>query len=266
MPGYFADTSMIRRVHREQVVALSGPRALLMQAAHPVAFAGFFASTGALDDPYARLHRTAAVINTITFGERADADAAAARVRAVHARIRGRLTEPAGQFAAGTPWAADDPGLLLWIIATLADSGLLVYERYVHSLRRAERQAYWDDYRLMGRLFGLADGDMPTTIEDFDSYMHDMVVGDVLHVTPEARDVAIDIVLRPPVPLPARPLVELANVVTVGLLPPSVRRLYGLRWDPVRGLAVRGGAEYVKRLLIPVLPGRLRLRSPAAMA
>ena len=53
--GYFDEDSMLRRVHRESVVALSGPRALLMQAAHPVAFAGFFAHTGALDEPYERL-------------------------------------------------------------------------------------------------------------------------------------------------------------------------------------------------------------------
>jgi len=50
--SYFDDDSMVRRVHRESVVALSGPRTLLMQAAHPVAFTGFFAHTGALDDPW----------------------------------------------------------------------------------------------------------------------------------------------------------------------------------------------------------------------
>ena len=76
MPGYFDDRSIIRRVQREHVCALAGPRALLMQAAHPVAFAGFFASTGALADPYARLRRTADVIDTVVFGEREAADAA----------------------------------------------------------------------------------------------------------------------------------------------------------------------------------------------
>src|SRR5437016_1556390 len=55
MAGYFTDESLIRRVHREHAIALSGPRSLLMQAAHPVAFAGFFMSTGALEDPYPRL-------------------------------------------------------------------------------------------------------------------------------------------------------------------------------------------------------------------
>jgi uncharacterized protein (DUF2236 family) len=258
MHGYFTDESMIRRVEREHVVRLAGRRALLMQAAHPVAFTGFFLSTGALQDPYKRLRRTAAVLDTVIHGERADADRATARVRAVHRRFAGTLPEPAGRFPAGTPWAADDPDLLLWIIATLADSGLLAHERYVRALSEPERQAYWDDYRLIGSLFGLAEADMPAAIGEFDAYMHDMLAGDVLHVTPQARELAVDIVLRPPVPLVARPLLELANVVTVGLLPGRLRRQYGLRWDPVRGLAVRGGAQYVKRLLLPALPGRLR--------
>jgi uncharacterized protein (DUF2236 family) len=255
---------MIRRVQREHVVALSGPRALLMQAAHPVAFTGFFASTGALEDPYKRLRRTAAVLDKVTYGTRADADRATARVRAVHRRFRGTLPEPAGRFPAGTPWAADDPDLLLWIVATLADSGLLVFQHYVRGLRRSERQAYWDDHRVIGRLFGLADADMPGTIADFEAYVHDMLSSDVLHVTPQARELAVDIVLRPPVPLLARPLLELANFITVGLLPGRLRRQYGLRWNPVRGLAVRGGAEYTKRLLLPVLPGRLRYAARAA--
>jgi len=258
MAGYFANDSIIRRVHREHIVALSGPRALLMQAAHPVAFAGFFMSSGALEDPYPRLRRTADVLHTIIFGERSRADRATARVRAVHDRMRGRLREPAGRFPAGTPWAASDPDLLLWILATLVDSALLVHERYVRALRPDERETYWADYRLVGSLFGLADGDMPATIDELESYIDEMLRGDVLHVSPQARELATEIVLRPPVPLKARPLLELANFITVGLLPADLRRQYGLRWDPVRGLMLRVGAEYSKRVLFPVLPHRVR--------
>jgi uncharacterized protein (DUF2236 family) len=187
-------------------------------------------------------------------------------VRSVHRRVRGRLPEQAGRFPQGTPWAADDPELLLWIIATLADSGIVVYERYVRGLSRSERQAYWDDHRVMGRLFGLTNDDMPETIEDFDAYLRDMVGGDDLHVTPQARELAIDIVMRPPVPLVARPLLELANAITVGLLPAPIRRQYGFSWDPVRGLAIRAGAEWTKRLLLPALPGRVRFRPSQAAA
>ncbi len=257
---------MLRRVHGESVVGLSGPRALLMQAAHPVAFAGFFAHTGALDEPYERLSRTAQVMDTIAFGSREDADRATRRVRAMHRRVRGALTEPAGRFPAGTPYAADDPMLLLWILATLADSALVVYQRYVRSLARDEREAYWRDYRVIGRLFGLRDADMPATIEDFDAYVAGMLGGEDLCVTDEARELAIQIVMRPPVPLRVRPLLELANFITVGLLPPGLRRQYGFGWDPARALAVRGGAEYVKRVLVPVLPGRLRLVRSARAA
>src|SRR5215212_4015397 len=103
-PSYFSDESMLRRVHREWAVALSGPRALLMQAAHPVAFAGFFAHTDSLEEPYERLRRTAEVMDTIGFGAKSDADRMTRRVRAMHRRVRGTTPE-------GVPYAADDPAL-----------------------------------------------------------------------------------------------------------------------------------------------------------
>jgi uncharacterized protein (DUF2236 family) len=262
---YFTDDSLLRRVHREKVVALSGPRALLMMAAHPVAFEGFFMATGSLDNPYQRLQRTAQVMDAIAWRGKAEADRATRRVRTMHARARGTLPRDAGRFPAGTPWAADDPELLLWIVACLVDSAVLVYERYVTSLSRTERDAYWGDYRVVGRLFGLRDEDMPATWADFQTYMKDMLGSGDLHVTPTAREVGIDVVLRPPVPLKVRPLVELANFITVGLLPGGVRRGYGFSWDPARALAVRGGAEYVKRVLVPLLPGSLRY-VPGAVA
>jgi uncharacterized protein (DUF2236 family) len=262
---YFHDDSMIRRVHRELVVRLSGPRTLLMQAAHPVAWAGFYAHTGALDAPYERLERTAKVMNTIVFGSRTDADRATRRVRAMHQRVRGELTEPVGRFPAGTPYAADDPELLLWVLATIVDSGLVVYQRYVGSLSRDERDAHRQDYRVVGQLFGLKPADMPETIDEFDDYVEDMLRSGDLLVTEEVRELAVKVVMRPPVPLPARPLLELTKFITVGLLPGELRRQYGFSWDPARGLALLGGAEYLKRVVVPLLPSRLRL-SPAARA
>jgi len=264
-PEYFDDTSMLRRIHRESAVALSGPRALLMQATHPVAFAGFFAHTGALADPYGRLQRTAQVMSTIGFGPRADADAQTRRVRAIHRRISGETSAPAGRFPAGTPYRADDPELLLWILATLVDSALVVYQKYVGPLSRDERDAYWRDYRVIGRLFALRPRDMPATIESFDDYVAGMLASGDLHVGDEVRALAVDIVLKPPVPLAARPVLELINQITIGLLPPEIRRLYGFRWDPLRGVALHGGAEYVRRVVVPLLPERLRV-TPTARA
>ncbi|HEV2999096.1 MAG TPA: oxygenase MpaB family protein [Solirubrobacteraceae bacterium] len=257
-PSYFTDDSMLRRVHREWAVALSAPRALLMQAAHPVAFAGFFTHTGSLSEPYERLERTAEVMDTIIFGSRARADRMTRRVRAMHRRVAGELREPAGRFPAGTPYRADDPELLLWILATLVDSALLVYQRYVRPLTAEERDAYWQDYKTVGHLFGLRDEDMPGTAGELDEYMADMLSADVLHVSDEARRLAVQIVMNPPVPRAAVPLLKSANFATVGLLPERLRRAYGFSWDPVRGLAVRAGAEYTRRVLVPLLPSFIR--------
>jgi uncharacterized protein (DUF2236 family) len=264
--SYFDERSLLRIVHREQIVALSGARALLMQAAHPVAFEGFLAQTGSLSEPYERLARTARVLDTIGFGTRAQADSATARVRAIHRRVRGELTESAGRFPAGTPYAADDPELLLWILGCLADSAQTVYERYVRRLSARERESYWQDYRTIGRLFGLKATQMPASHADFRAYTNEMIASDELFVTDAARELAIQIVLHPPVPLATRPLLELANFITVGLLPAPIRRAYRLSWDPARELALRSGAEYTKRFVVPLLPARLRLVSSARTA
>jgi uncharacterized protein (DUF2236 family) len=252
MQHYFDDSSLLRQVVGHRLTALSGPRALLVMAAHPVAFAGFFAHTGALDDPYARLQRTATVMDAVAFGTKARADKLTAHVRAMHRTVSGELQEDAGPFPAGTPYRADDPKLLLWILAALAESAMLVYGRYVRSLSDDELNALWADYRLVGRRFGLRERDMPRDIDGFRAYMADMYASGELFVTPAARALAIDVVMHPPVPLRAKPLVELVNQITIGWLPRDIRRQYGFYWDPLRAVALRGGAEYIKRFALPV--------------
>lgn len=260
--GYFDDTSVFRRVHRERAIGLYGPRALLMQAAHPLAVSGLLAHSAELEDPYDRLARTAEVMDTIGFGSREDADRITARVRAMHRRVSGKITEPVGPYPAGTPYRADDPELLLWVLFTLVDSAVVVYRKYVGALSADDEAALWQDYRVVGRLFGLADADMPATLEDLHTYRREMLEGDQLHITPWARERARQIVLEPPVPLYLRPLLEGANFVTVTLLPSRIRREYGfssLPPAPVCRAIVAGGAEYIKRGVIPFLPDSLRL-------
>jgi uncharacterized protein (DUF2236 family) len=262
MNGYFDDSSMLRQIHRERALALSGPRALLMQAAHPLAVSGLLAHTSALDDPYERLARTARTLGTIGFGSRAEADEVTRRVRAMHRRVRGRLAEGVGPYPAGTPYRADDPELLLWVLFTLVDSSLVVYRMYVRSLSRDAEAEYWDDYKVIGRLFGLRDRDLPDTLDDLDAYRTRMLGGDELFVTDWARRQAKRIVLDPPLPWKARPLLETVNFVTIALLPDEIRRQYGFSPVPpviVRKALVAGGAEYVKRAVLPLLPPRLRL-------
>lgn len=264
--GYFDDRSIFRRVHRERAIALYGPRALLMQAAHPLAVSGLLAHSSELEDPYDRLARTAEIMDTIGFGSREDADRLTAHVRAMHKRVRGKISEAVGPYPAGTPYRADDPELLLWVLFTLVDSAVVVYRKYVASLSPADEAALWQDYRVVGRLFGLKDSDMPATLTDLHEYKREMLSGDKLLITDWARQRARQIVLEPPLPVYLRPLLESANFVTITLLPDRIRREYGfssLPPVPVRRALVAGGAEYLKRAVIPLLPDNLRL-VPAA--
>jgi len=265
--GYFTDDSLLRRVNRERALLLAGPRALLMQAAHPLAVSGLLAHSTSLDEPYARLARTARVLSTIGFGSKRDADRVARNVRAMHRRVRGTLRRPVGRYPAGTTYRADDPELLLWVLFTLVDSALVVYRKYVGALSSQEEAALWEDYRLVGRLFGLHERDMPADVVALDGYRREMLDGDRLHVSDWARERARNIILRPPVPWRGRPLVESVNFVTIALLPDRIREQYGFsRLPPVflRRVLVEGGAQYIRRGVIPFLPDRLRLVPSAA--
>lgn len=257
--GLFDDHSMIRRVHRERAVMLHGPRTLLMQAAHPLAFAGFWGATAAQEPEkaYPRLQRTAEAMATAVFGSAEAAEAMGRRVRAIHAAVSGTLDHDAGPWPTGTPWRADDPELLLWILASLVDSAMVVHDRFVRPLRPEERDAFWRDYRVVGELFGLRQEDMPQSIVAFDAYIADTLASDRVQVLDDARLAGRRIVLNPPVPLPARPLLRVANEITASLLPPKVRKGFRLRWDPARDLGVDALGLWSRRVLWPVLPTAL---------
>jgi len=157
----------------------------------------------------------------------------------------------------------------MWVLFTLVDSAVVVYRTYVRSLSRDEEAALWDDYRVVGRLFGLADRDMPATLAALDDYRTAMLEGDRLHVSRWARERARAIVLNPPVPRMTRPLLETVNFITIALLPDRIREEYGFSPLPppvVRKALVAGGAAYHKRAVLPLLPERLRLVPAAARA
>jgi len=245
---------------------LAGPRALLMQAAHPLAVEGLLAHTGDLEEPYERLERTAQVMSEIAYGSRERADQMTRRVRAMHRRVRGELQRDVGPFPKGTPYAADDPELLMWVLFGLVDSGMVVYERFVQRLSHDEKEAYWADFRVVGELFGLEPDQMPDDLAALDRYRDEMYASGRIHVSFWARTKAREIVLDPPVPLAARPLVRAVNQITIAMLPEPIRRGYGFAPIPpqVRELQLAALSSYVRRFVLPMLPRRVR-RTPASM-
>jgi uncharacterized protein (DUF2236 family) len=255
--GYFSPGDAGWRIGREAALLLGGGRALLLQVAHPLVAAGVAEHSGFREDPWKRLEGTMNAVWAVVFGTRAQADRAARRVRAMHAKVNGTLAVPMGPFPAGTRYSALDPALLLWVHATLVDSALLVHSQWVGPLSAREREDYYEDMKICARLFGTPVEAIPPTLGDFDAYMAEMLASDEICVTETAREIART-VLHPPVSLALRPAVEAVNLVTASLMPPRLRREYGLAWDPVRAGLLTCSREWVRRVAMPLLPGRLR--------
>ena len=213
--GYFpAGESVLRRVHAERAVGLNyGQRALMLGAAHPVNFIGTQANTRSGARPFLRLAHTAKVFETIFFGTRAEADEALAFVDRLHQRVRGELAEAAGRWPAGTSYSAFDPALMLWTVAVIADSAEVFYETFVRSSAPAEKDALWHDYVRFGELFGMPRDAAPATYSGFRAYWEEMWTGDELHLTDEARDVALAIAFEIPMPRYLHPSREVHNLV-----------------------------------------------------
>jgi uncharacterized protein (DUF2236 family) len=255
--GYFASDGAARRISRELALMLGGGRALLLQIAHPLVAAGVAEHSDFRENPWQRLAGTMNAIWAIVFGSRAEADRAARRVRAMHGKVQGKLPARAGPYAPGTPYSALDPELLFWVHATLVDTALLVHGRWVRRLPEAEQSAYYEEMKVCARLFGTPDDVIPETLSDFRGYVTEMLEGPQIFVTDTARDIA-RAVMHPPLPLPLRPAMQLSNMVTAGLMPPALRDAYGLGWDPARAAVVTASREWTRRIMMPLLPARLR--------
>ena len=262
--GYFPrGRSVLRRVHGERVVGrLYGQRALLLQACHPLAFAGLTANTKGRDAPFRRLVHTAKTMETVFFGTRSEADRQTERVRALHSRVRGEIDEPAGRHPAGSAYRADDPEFLLWILACLADSAQAVYERFARRLTREEREDFWQDYLVIGELFGLDREHAPRTYAAYRGYMTERLASDDLHLTGDARELGRTVAFDLPLPLRRQPALLAINHAVAGLLPGRVRELYGIAWSPAHELALEALAISL-RSARPLTPRSVR-RGPCA--
>jgi len=239
---------MVRRLADSPVTPfLGGGAAVLLQVAHPLVACGVVEHSGYGDDLWRRLVRTLRALYLIAFGDRAEAERAGRAVQAVHARVRGRTRERLGRFPSGTAYSARDPALMLWVHATLVYSSLAAYERFMRPLSAPEREQYHAEMNLVARLFGTPASVLPGSYSEFSAYFEAQLAGRTITVTPPAREVA-SVILATPLPAPLRILAPAHRLATARILPPRLRREYGLRWSslhelalPLAGRAVRYG-------------------------
>src|ERR671919_1745855 len=214
------DAPTMRRIHRERVLLVGGQRALVLQLAHPMVAAGVADHSDFPRRALERLQRTLDLTLATVFGTPQEMEVAVASIRRVHERVSGSR--------AGRPYRATDPRLLLWVNATLIDTTLAVYERFVRPLTEQERSRYYDETLEWTEAFGIPADVVPPDLAAFRTYLGGMLGGGPLRATAVGRELVAS-VLRPPLPLPLRAATEGVRLITLALLPAPIRRAFGLR-------------------------------------
>jgi uncharacterized protein (DUF2236 family) len=258
--GVLDADGMMWRVNREAVLLLGGARAVLMQIAHPLVAAGVGEHSDFLNNPLERFQQTLRAALAISFGSTGEAEATWRRIDSIHGGVTGTLKHPSGSFSAATPYAARNPELLLWVHATLIDSSLLVYQRYVRKLSGAEQSDFYQESKKLAHLFRIPARMVPADLAEFELYMSQMI--DTLAVSDEARVLAHKVLY--PLRYVPRPIFDVFNLATAGLLPPKLRAMYGFEWSPARELLLEGSTRTI-RMMLPLIPDVLRVW-PAARA
>ena len=229
----------------------------MIGAAHPVNFIGTQANTRSGARPFLRLAHTAKIFETIFFGTRAEADAALAFVDRLHRRVRGELAEAAGRWPAGTAYSAFDPPLMLWTVAVIADSAEAFFETFVRPLGAPRRTRCGATTCASASSSACPARRRPPPTRGFRDYWERMWTGGELHLTDEAREVALAVAFEIPMPRYLHPSREVHNLVLLGTLPARVRRMFGLRWTPAHAAAFRA-AVAAMRAARPVTPRAMR--------
>lgn len=246
--GLFGPDSVTWRVHLEPVLWAGGFRALLLQSLHPRVMRGTFQNS-ALFDPakaWSRFQRTVAFVGTRTFGSTEDVNRSAARVRRLHASLRGHDPET------GYAFRLDHPSHLMWVHATEVDSYAQVAKR-AGVLDDDGVDAYLAESVRAARVIGLDDA--PSSAAEMREYLDS--VRPELRLTDEAR-MAVGHLLSPQATAPqsARLAIPALAAVSLATLPRWARRLYGLPALPTTDFAATVALRALRTTttLLPDIP------------
>jgi uncharacterized protein (DUF2236 family) len=256
----------------------AGPRALLLQIAHPSVAEGVDRFSGFRDDPWARLSSTIASYLRIVYGAPGAAEAEVARLVRLHGPIRGDVRDATARARGFRSYRATDPELGLWVHATLVDSTIVAYDAWIEPLERQRRERYYAETVPLGQAFGIPPELLPGDLVAFEAYIASMIgPGGPVVPTPTARELGRTI-LHPPLGTihhrlrTARPVLDAIPATlydwtlwpAVGLLPAAIRDGYGIAWGPFQRIV----ADWLVagwRAWRPLLPPGLR-QMPQALA
>jgi uncharacterized protein (DUF2236 family) len=244
--GILGPESVAWRVIGHPVSIVGGLRSLIIQSLHPLAMAGVAQHSDYRRRPLDRLKRTSHYVAATTFGDRATAEAAAARVKRVHKRVRGV------DAVTGSPYSAEDPDTQLWVHCVEWHSFLAAYRAYATSRLTAEEEdRYIAEGAPIAALLDVPEERVPRTVAEIRAYFAD--VRPQLCISDSTRD-AIGFVLNPPLTrelLPLQVPLRITAAAAVAIVPQDLRRLAGISQPRV--------VDGLLRATVPAAAAALRL-------
>jgi uncharacterized protein (DUF2236 family) len=223
--GLFGPASVAWRVSTDLASPVAGLQSLLMQALHPLAMAGVDQHSGWRRDPVGRLAATSAYLATVTFGERAVALHAAARVRRIHDHVRGV------DAVTGRPYAAGDPALLLWVHAALVQSSLAAVWAFGTPLSAEDSDRYVEEMMVAAELIGVPRPQVPSSVADLERYVASVRPG--LRYTPAAGESMAYLLNPPGLDEEIAEFWRDVRDAAIALLPEWARQMYGYSAPPL---------------------------------
>jgi len=256
--GLFGPDSVTWRVLSEPVMWIAGLRAMYLQALHPLVMLGTWQNTAFAkpDEAWGRFTRTVEFVRVRTYGSAAEVERLGARLRKVHASLR-------GVDADGHEFRLDEPELLLWVHCGEIGSYAEIARRSGVHVTAAELDTFVDEQRRSAAVVGLDPALVPASMAELDEYYAHMRPR--LRASAEARH-ALRLSFTPRLPpalMPLRLIVPPLNVLGYASMPRWARRMYGTPaiglTDAAVTLALRAAFESSTRLP----PHLLQLAAPS---
>jgi uncharacterized protein (DUF2236 family) len=243
---------MVRRladIGAEGVLLAGAGRAILLQIANPAVGHGVAEHSNFADRPLERLRATLTYVYAVVYGTEDQMAAVRRSVNRAHAPVRRKPD------AGSKGYSAFDAQSQLWVVATLYDTAVTVYEKIYGALDDEAAELVYRDYARLGTALQLPSELWPADRAAFGSYWESSLRG--LETDDISARVARDLLYPQDPRLWQRVVMPLARFLTAGLLPEQLRHGFGLPWS-ARHARLFDRTMWFSAIVYPRLPRRVR--------
>lgn len=210
-------------MNAEGILLAGAGRAILLQLAHPAIGHGVAEHSSFTQRPVDRLRGTLTYVYAVTYGSDEQVKEVRRRVNRAHAPVRRAPDDSTAGYS------AFDAQAQLWVVATLYDTAVAVFDRIYGPFDDDAADAMYRDYAKLGTALQLPAELWPEDRAAFRRYYEPRLAA--LSAHDAAVRVGRGLLYPGRAPLWYRMVMPLARFLTAGFLPHPLRQDFGLPWS-----------------------------------